>query len=229
MRDMRLFTEVVRAQKPWTFDPAVIPGIMETPLDKAKKPVVGILYESGVTPHPPVHRVLREAVAKIQAAGYEVRDFTPVCPDFKLIRDIAAEMLTSDGLSYQTRELAKSGEPPVPSVVNFGYWGNRRQEHEEVWALNTRKGALQKQMLDVWQQLGIDILIAPSAPHTPIQTDRCTSELYSVAWNVMDYPAIIVPFGHADKALDTPDMDFKAKNDLDAKIHSWCKLPSSPL
>lgn len=223
MRDMRLFTEVVRAQQPWKFDPAVIPGIMEAPLDKTKKPVVGILYESGITPHPPVRRILREAVAKIEAAGYEVRDFTPTCPDFKELRDIAAEMLTSDGLSYQTRELAKSGEPAVPSVVNFGYWGNRRQEHEEVWALNARKGAIQKKMLDAWQALGIDILIAPSAPHTPIQSDKCTSELYTVAWNAMDYPAIIVPFGHADKALDVPDTEFTAKNDLDANIHTWCK------
>ncbi|CAK7210481.1 hypothetical protein SCUCBS95973_000798 [Sporothrix curviconia] len=220
IRDMRLFTKVVRAQKPWTFDPAVIPGVMEVPLPE-KKPVVGILYESGIKPHPPVRRALHEAVAKLEVAGYEVRDFTPTCPDFKEIRDIAAEMLTSDGLSYQTRELAKSGEPAVPSVVNFGYWGNPRLEHEEVWALGTRKGAMQKAMLDAWQALGIDILIAPSAPHTPIQQDRCTSELYTVAWNVMDYPAIIVPFGHADKAKDVPDTEFTPMNDLDAKIHTW--------
>ncbi|CAK7275178.1 hypothetical protein SEPCBS57363_006547 [Sporothrix epigloea] len=220
MRDMRLFTKVVRAQKPWTFDPAVIAGIMEGPLPE-KKPVVGILYESGVRPHPPVRRVLREAVTKLEAAGYEVRDFTPTCPDFKEIRDVAAKLLTSDGLSYPTRELAKSGEPAVPSVVNFGYWGNGRLEHEEVWALGARKGALQKQMLDAWQALGIDILIAPSAPHTPIQQHLCTSELYTVAWNAMDYPAIIVPFGHADKAKDLPDAEYTPKNDLDAKIHTW--------
>ena len=224
MRDLRLFTQVVRAQKPWTFDPAVIPGIMEAAV-VPKKPVVGVLYESGVKPHPPVRRVLHEAVAKLEVAGYEVRDFTPVCPDFKEIRDVASAMLTSDGLSYQRRELARSGEPAVPSVVNFGYWQNPRLEHEQVWALSTRKGALQKAMLDAWQALGIDVLIAPSAPHTPISGDRTTSELYTVAWNVMDYPCVIVPFGKADKTKDRPDTAFTPKNDLDAKIHTWCTCP----
>lgn len=187
MRDMRLFTDTVRGRQPWLFDPAVIAGVMESsPKTLDRKPVVGILRESGVTPHPPIRRALREAELKLTAAGYEIRDFTPLCPDFKEIKEIAGQLFTADGSSYPRRELAKAGEPVVSSVANFGYWDMPRKTHEEIWSWNTKKGEMQKKMLDAWQQLGIDVLVAPATPHTPITPDHCTAELYTVAWNLVD-------------------------------------------
>ncbi|EFX00134.1 amidase [Grosmannia clavigera kw1407] len=220
VRDLALFTDTIRARKPWTIDPAIIPGVMEQPAP-TKKPVVGILYESGLTPHPPVQRAIREAQTKLEAAGFETRDFTPMCPDFKEMRDISADLLTVDGLSYQRQKLAESGEPAVPSVAGFGYWDLKRKTHEQMWALNTRKGELQKQMLDAWQAAGIDMLIAPAAPHVAIPPPHMTSELYTVAWNVVDYPAIIIPFATVDPALDKRDGEFKPKNELDAEIAAY--------
>ncbi|KAJ5553190.1 Amidase [Penicillium frequentans] len=219
VRDMKLLTEAIRAAQPWLFDPAVIPGVMETPYPPlSRKPIVGILHQSGVTPHPPVRRALREAQLKVEAAGYEVRDFTPTCPDFREIREISSQLFTVDGSSYPRRELAKAGEPVVPSVTKFGFFDMPRKTHEEMWQWNTKKGAMQKKMLDAWQQLGIDVLIAPAAPHTPITPDNCTSELYTVAWNAVDYPAIIIPFTKADPTLDPKDDEFKPKHDMDQKI-----------
>ncbi|KAL2817071.1 amidase signature domain-containing protein [Aspergillus cavernicola] len=218
IRDMTLLTQAVRARQPWLFDPAVIHGVMESspPLDR--KPIVGILHESGVTPHPPVRRALREAKLKVEAAGYGTRDFTPVCPDLREIREIASQLFTVDGGSYPRRELARAGEPVVPSVTKFGFFDMPRKTHEEMWRLNTKKGEMQKRMLDAWQGLGIDVLIAPAAPHTPIGPENCTSELYTVVWNVVDYPAVIIPFTKADPALDPKDGAFKPKNDLDQSI-----------
>ncbi|KAJ5904055.1 Amidase [Penicillium tannophilum] len=219
VRDMKLLTEAIRAAQPWLFDPAVIPGVMETPYPPlGRKPIVGILHQSGVTPHPPVRRALREAQLKVEAAGYEVRDFTPTCPDFREIREISSQLFTVDGSSYPRRELAKAGEPVVPSVTKFGFFDMPRKTHEEMWQWNTKKGVMQKKMLDAWQQLGIDVLIAPAAPHTPITPDNCTSELYTVAWNAVDYPAIIIPFTKADPTLDPKDNEFKPKHDMDQKI-----------
>lgn len=203
MRDMRLFTEAVRACQPWIFDPSVIHGVMEGPVPSSdRKPIVGILYESGVTPHPPVRRAIRSAKLKVEAAGYETRDFTPICPDFREIREISSHLLTVDGSSYQRRELAKAAEPVVPSVEKFGFWGMPRKTHEEMWQWNTKKGEMQKRMLDAWQQLEIDVLIAPAAPHTPITPDNCTSELYTVAWNAVDVSCIHLRVGRSSNAND---------------------------
>ncbi|KAH8690123.1 amidase [Talaromyces proteolyticus] len=221
MRDMILFTEAVRAGQPWNFDPAIIPGVMEQPIPVSmKRPIVGILYESGITPHPPVRRAIHEAKLKLETAGYDTRDFTPICPNFMEIRNIASQLFTVDGLSYPRRELAKAAEPVVPSVANFGYWDIPRKTHEEMWDWNTKKGLIQKQMLDAWQQLGIDLLVAPAAPHTAINPDKCTTELYTVAWNAVDYPAVIIPFTKVDPTLDPKYDDFKPKNDLDQAIQT---------
>ncbi|KAI1387484.1 amidase [Hypoxylon trugodes] len=215
VRDLDLFARVVRSAKPWDFDPAVIPNIMEFPAPVSRKPIVGVIHASGLTPHPPVRRALREAVSKLTAAGFEVRDFNP--PDFIGIRDITEQLFTLDGLSYPKQEFAKSGEPVVPSVIKIGFWDIPRKSQEEAWQWNTKKGQIQKEMLDEWQRVGCDVVLAPAGPHTAVLPGDWTSDIYTVAWNVTDYPAIIVPFTHADPALDPIDTEFKAKHEADQK------------
>lgn len=226
---MKLLTEVIRAAQPWLFDPAVIPGVMESPIPSlGRRPVVGILHQSGVTPHPPVRRALREAQLKVEAAGYEVRDFTPICPDFREIREISSQLFTVDGSSYPRRELAKAGEPVVPSVIKFGFFDMPRKTHEEMWQWNTKKGAMQKKMLDAWQQLGIDVLIAPAAPHTPITPDNCTSELYTVAWNAVDVrnEPFILLVNKSDTDYDASIPRLSSRS-LKRILHSTQRMPNS--
>ena len=219
MRDLKLFTSVVRSAKPWQFDPAVIPSIMEnTPSIPTRKPVIGIIHQSGLTPHPPVRRAIREAQAKLAAAGYQTVDFTP--PDFGEIRNITSQLFTVDGLSYPRRELSKVGEPVVPSVHNIGFWNMPAKTHEEMWEWNTKKGGMQKEMLDAWQTAGIDLVLAPAGPHTAVKPNHWMSDMYTVAWNAVDYPAVIIPFTNADPALDPTDQTFKPMNDLDAQIQA---------
>ncbi|KAL4959579.1 amidase signature domain-containing protein [Aspergillus stella-maris] len=221
IRDMRLLTETVRAAQPWLFDPAVIPGIMEQPAPTpGHQPIVGILTQSGVTPHPPVLRAIQKAKSKLESAGYATRDFTPTCPSFSIIREISAHLFTVDGASYPRRELGKAGEPVVSSVKEFGFWDMPRKTHEEMWAWNTKKGEWQKAMLDAWQELEIDVLICPAAPHAAISPEETTKELYTVAWNAVDYPAIIMPFTTVDPALDKKNDAFEPKDEMDEKIQA---------
>ncbi|KAI1801954.1 amidase [Daldinia bambusicola] len=215
VRDLELFTRVVRDTKPWNFDPAVIPNIMELGTAISRKPIVGVIRASGLTPHPPVRRALREAVAKLAAAGFEMRDFNP--PDFLGIRDVSEQLFTLDGLSYPRQEFAKLGEPIVPSVKKIGFLDLPRKTQEEAWQWNTKKLGIQKQMLDEWQRVGCDVVLAPAGPHTAVLPGDWTSDIYTVAWNVVDYPAIIIPFTHADPALDPADAQFKALHEADQK------------
>ncbi|KAL3461773.1 amidase signature domain-containing protein [Aspergillus heterothallicus] len=222
IRDMKLLTEAIRAAEPWLFDPAVIPGAMEHPLPPlpTKKPTIGILTQSGVTPHPPVLRAIASAKHTLEAAGYDTRDFTPLCPSFATIREISAQLFTVDGASYPRRELARAGEPVVDSVVKFGFWDMPRKTHEEMWAWNTKKGEMQKRMLDAWQELGIDVLVCPAAPHAAIPPEETTKELYTVVWNAVDYPAIIMPYTKVDPAVDGKNEAFEPKDEQDKSIQA---------
>ncbi|KAI6088690.1 amidase [Hypoxylon rubiginosum] len=214
VRDLALFTDVVRAARPWRFDPAVIPNIMEME-PVSRKPVVGVIHASGITPHPPVRRAVREAAAKLAAAGFEVRNFTP--PDLLGVRDVSEQLFTLDGLSYPKRECARSGEPPVPSVLKIGFWDMPAKTQEEAWAWNTKKGDIQKKMLDEWQRVGCDVVLSPVGPHTAPKPGEWTNDHYTVVWNVCDYPAVIMPFTHADPALDPADVEFKPMHEADKK------------
>lgn len=219
IRDLALLTKVARDAKPWRFDPAVIPNIMEMPPVKDNhKPIIGVIHKSGLTPHPPVRRAIEEAVAKLSAAGFDVRDFHP--PDFLGIRDVTEQLFTLDGLSYPRQEMAKTGEPVVESVRKIGFWHLPRKTQEEAWSWNTKKLGIQKQMLNEWQRVGCDVVLAPAGPHTAVLPGDWTSDIYTVAWNAVDYPAVIVPFTHADPAKDPKHVEFKAMHEADEKNQS---------
>jgi amidase len=241
VRDLALFTRVVRDTEPWRIDPTVIPNIMEV-TTSSRKPVVGVIYKSGLTPHPPVLRALKEAVSALTDAGFEVRKFTP--PDFLGIRTVSEQLFTLDGLSYQKQELAKTGEPVVSSVLNIGFWDIPRKTQEEAWAWNTKKLVIQKQMLDEWQRVGCDVVLSPAGPHTAVKPGDWTSDIYTVAWNVVDvsvsisnpsgcqrsvltdgnkYPAVIIPFSHVDPEKDLRDAEFKPMNEADSGNQAKCE------
>lgn len=186
VRDLLLFYRVVRDAKPWLYDPSLVPQKSECDVSvDNRRPVVGVFTESGgCTPHPPVRRAIREATAKLKEAGFEVREFVP--PDFSEIRNVSHELLSLDGLSYAKGEMEKAGEPPVVSVLKSGFWDKRRKTFEEAWAFNARKMALQKQMLDAWQEAGVDVVLGPAAPHTAVAPNDWTNYMYTVAWNVVD-------------------------------------------
>lgn len=240
VRDLRLLARVVRDAKPWQFDPAVVPQVTEIRF-KPRKPVVGVIYQSGLTPHPPVRRAMREAAEKLSAAGLLVKHFVP--PDFNDIRRVTRELFTLDGLSYQRGQLAEAGEPVVPSVEKIGFWNIPKKSHEQAWALNAKKLTIQKDMLDRWQAASIDLVIAPSGPHAAVKPDDWTNDMYTVCWNAVDvschlkdriedmaantstfkYPAVIVPFTTVDPDLDPPDAGFVPMHDLDAQVQALCK------
>lgn len=182
-RDLTLLTRVVRDAKPWLGDPAIIPFVFEKG-PSTRRPVVGIITQSGLTPHPPVRRAIREARSKLQAAGFDVKNFTP--PDFGDIRKITTELFTLDGLSYARQQLEKAGEPVVPSVQKINFWDIPPKTMEDAWAWNAKKLGMQKEMLDRWQEAGIDVVIAPAGPHTAVLPGDWTMDTYTVAWNAMD-------------------------------------------
>ncbi|OJJ50404.1 hypothetical protein ASPZODRAFT_13485 [Penicilliopsis zonata CBS 506.65] len=219
-RDLTLLSRTVRSLQPWKGDPAVIPRIFEQGITRPadKKPVIGVVYSSGLTPHPPVLRAIREAAEKLAAAGYEVKDFVPV--DYAEIRAVTAELFTIDGLSYPKRELEAAGEPVVPSVQSIGFWGRPAKTPEQMWELGAKKGAFQKEMLDRWQQAGIDLVLCPAGPHTAVKPSEWAFDHYTVAWNAMDYPAVIIPFTTADPEKDPRATDFKPLSADDERIQA---------
>lgn len=73
--------KAVLSAEPWMLDPKVVPipwrdDIYNDTLNR--KLVIGVLRDDGVVRvHPPIKRVLDEAVQKLEAAGHEIIEWIP--------------------------------------------------------------------------------------------------------------------------------------------------------
>lgn len=193
-----LFTQVVRAYS-WQFGPAITPAVIEL-LSLNLLANLLLVYLSSTDP---LHTLLyfeqsakRRLESKPLDTRHETRYFTAQCPDFYEIRKITREIFNIVGLSYPERELARAGEPIVPSVPKIGVWELPSNEQEQLWQLNTKKGALQKKLLDEWQKLGIDFILAPAGPHIVVTPGGWTPYIYTIVWNAMDVSSSKIPLKH---------------------------------
>lgn len=225
VRDLKLLARVTRDDKPWLTDPAVMPYVFEGVAASGaagsdhRKPVVGVIYQSDtLTPHPPIRRALRETVSKLKGAGLQVKEFIP--PSYHAINKVTKQLFTLDGLSYAKRELERSGEPPVAAVRKIGFWDMQPKTSEENWAWNFKKQQLQKEMLDRWTAAGVDVVMCPVGAHTALRPREWTNDSYTVVWNAMDYPAVVVPVGHVDPVKDPRDVLEKPVSDIDEEFYA---------
>ncbi|KAF2242516.1 amidase [Trematosphaeria pertusa] len=200
VRDMQLFMRAVRDQKPWLVDPAVIPFVYEAGT-VCRKPVIGVIHSNGIIPHPPILRGIAEAADKLKGAGFKVKEFHAPFT-FAKVREVSEQLFTIDGLSYAREQFNISAEPPVPSVIDIGFWDLPRKTPEEQWAWNAKKIDMQKQMLDAWETQGIDVMLCPAGPHTAVEPGKWTNDMYTVWVNAMDYPAVVIPIGVAEPEKD---------------------------
>ncbi|PSN60431.1 amidase [Corynespora cassiicola Philippines] len=230
VRDLALLMRVVRHQKPWLVDPAVMPHVFERGT-VSRKPVVGVIRSNGVIPHPPILRAISEAADKLKSAGFEVKEFQPPFT-FTQVREVSEQLFTIDGLSYARGQFKISGEPPVPSVLDIGFWDLPRKTPEEQWAWNAKKLALQKQLVDAWEAAGIDVVLCPAGPHTAVEPGKWTNDMYTVWVNAMDYPAAIVPFGTVDPEKDrrAEGLEFSSKADeANQAMYDPAKMAGAPI
>jgi amidase len=147
-----------------------------------------------------------------------VKEFTPA--SYAAVNEVSRQLFTLDGLSYAKRELKQSGEPPVSAVRSIGFWDLPAKTSEENWSWNAKKQQLQKEMLDRWTAAGIDIVLCPAGAHTALRPEQWTNDSYTVAWNTMDYPAVIVPVSHVDPIKDPKDSLENPLSDKDAEFYA---------
>ncbi|KAL1907240.1 hypothetical protein Sste5344_007023 [Sporothrix stenoceras] len=218
---MRLFG----GQKPWSWDARCAPlpwrddmynGALGRPL------TVGVLYDDEVVrPHPPLTRVLRETVARLRAAGHEVFAW-----DASLHADIVAvqdAFYSADGGEDIRRDVALAGEPMIPHVAKLVERGPAISVYD-YWQLNRRKWALQQAYLAKWNttlkspatEKTADVLIMPPMPHTAVPHGSCRWVGYTKVWNMVDYPALVLPAGRVCKGDIEAEWAYAPRNEFDA-------------
>ncbi|KAJ5637117.1 Amidase [Penicillium lividum] len=205
------------------------------------KPVlrIGIVPESSMFPlHPPIRRVLTEAVRLLEAEGHQI-----IYLDEKDCRVVEANEIAWNifNLDQNSRKLIESaGEPVVPAIEHitrqFARLGqiikpslpdmSALDRMEKLALLNVRRAELRETYRKLWVHHNLDICIAPPAQHTAVSHDMFGLAVYTTFLNCLDYPSCILPFGEVSD--EDAGKTFELKEDQLAPEYNFDQLKGAP-
>ncbi|GKZ26505.1 hypothetical protein AbraIFM66951_002586 [Aspergillus brasiliensis] len=216
LNDIELFMSTILNAEPWKYDSTASAApwtYPQTSSDDPKQLTIGILPESKAFPlHPPVKRALQSAITSLVKKGYRI---------VHLSETPAIDLAYANRLAFQyfiygphVDHIAASGEPPVKSVAAMSSpmftgpfpVGMDLPPFEKIDALHKARKAYAEAWRKTWVENNLDILLAPGAQNTAVPHDTFGWPPYTVVWNLLDYPACIIPYGKASKELDPEPM-----------------------
>ncbi|OOQ84839.1 general amidase-B [Penicillium brasilianum] len=220
LADLKLFMEtVIGTGNAWQYDhtAAAVPWNKTVTVgsDHNKSLTIGVLSEDKHFPlHPPVKRALDSAIKALTKAGHRIFQIEN---DTKEDLSVAyASRLAFQYFTYgpHVDMISPSGEPLVASVAKFAspmFSGPLPVEQEQdplykVNDLHVAKSKVSDSWRQEWVEKKLDVILAPGAQHTAVGFDTYGFPVYTLLWNLLDYPACIIPFGKASKELDPEEL-----------------------
>jgi len=177
---------------------------------------IGVVPESSVFPlHPPIRRVLADAVRLLEKQGHEI-----IYLEEKDCRIVESNEIgwTLFGLDEGSKKhLESAGEPPVPAMHYIGKQAEKLigfykpslpdtttlDSLHKLALLNTHRAELREAYRKLWVQHDLDICLAPSAQTTAVQHDTFGVAPYTTLTNVLDVSYIhidILVFSYTNRS-----------------------------
>ncbi|CAI7663578.1 unnamed protein product [Penicillium glandicola] len=212
-----LMSSVVADGQAWKYDPSAV-GVPWQTIPASTNAngslTIGVLGEGKYFPlHPPVKRALDRAVEALTRAGHRI---VRICGDDEAQSLAYASRVAFQYFEYGPRKdiIAASGEPAITSVAKnagpmfSGPWAAQQGlgPFETILALHAARQRVDDAWRQIWVDQKLDVILAPGAQGTAVSHDTYGWPPYTVIWNVLDYPACIIPFGKASKELDPEPM-----------------------
>ncbi|KAK7626428.1 fatty-acid amide hydrolase [Phyllosticta citricarpa] len=216
--DLRLFFKAVIDAEPWTYDATAssvpwLGGLRgDAEADLSRRPLtIGLMPEDPAAPlHPPVKRALADAAAALESAGHKLVPIPFVEEEGAThAARVAYKYFGVDPLDTFGEYVRKSGEPYVPSVKtarNLMGGDKPGMTIEQLASVNVTRYMFVEAWHNTWLKKGLDVILAPAAQHTAVRHDQYILVPYTVIWNLLNYPAAILPVGKASKHLDPEPM-----------------------
>ncbi|CAI7613130.1 unnamed protein product [Penicillium palitans] len=212
-----LMSSVVADGQAWKYDSAAVGVPWQTipsSINASESLTIGVLAEDEYFPlHPPVKRALDRAVEALTQAGHRI---VRLSVDDEVQSLAYASRIAFQYFTYGPHRdiIAASGEPPVTSVakaaspMSSGPFPAQQGQgpFETILALHTARQRVHEAWRQTWVDQKLDVILAPGAQSTAVGHDTYGWPSYTVMWNVLDYPACIIPFGKASKELDPEPM-----------------------
>lgn len=169
---------------------------------------VGVVLECDSVPiQPPLKRIIKEAVSKLDKnSNFEII-YLKGFPSYKEGWATAFKLFISDPKDESIANIFKSGEPMINSLSKGGMevYGPPPQIPDELFELVSKKNEIKNKWIDLFNEHDLDVILAPGAPHTASPHDDFGIAPYTTVWNLVDFPAMVIPFGAVDKEIDQYD------------------------
>ncbi|RHZ65805.1 general amidase GmdB [Aspergillus thermomutatus] len=214
LNDLELFMSTVLDAEPWKYD-ATASAAPWYKLSKSQTELtIGVLPEDVHFPlHPPVRRALNSAIDALNKQGHRI---------VQLENDPTRDLAYVNRLAFQyfvygphVDHIESSGEPLVASVAKMAspmFTGPfpvdmELPPFEKINALHLARQKYADAWRKTWVENGLDVILAPAAQNTAVPHDTFGWPPYTLVWNLLDYPACIIPYGKSSKELDPEPMD----------------------
>ncbi|KAJ5698603.1 hypothetical protein N7462_000608 [Penicillium macrosclerotiorum] len=200
------FMKRLLASSPWNIDPAAIPipwrkELATPPTDRKLR--LGVVFDDGIVkPQPPVARVMQQTIKALRDAGHEVIEWDTT------LHGPATNLWTKAVLSDGGRHCRKLCEIIDEPLIEGMVVGTEKDalDFDEREKLEGQKYALQTVFLKQWLNAGIDALLMPVLPWVGYRPKTWVESKqwlgYTAMWNLLDYAAVTVPVGRADREID---------------------------
>lgn len=226
MQDMNLFFQAVSDQKPWIYDPDVVPSPWAAPTP-GKKWRIGVVRRDGVIePLPPIARLLDEAKVKMQKAGIEVVEMD-IAAHFSQCHSLANGLFNVEGANAMF-DLLEAGEEPLSPWLSTRLKRRNMAPFEKLQELHGKREKLRKECLQMWRDKAgeIDAFICPVAPHPVPPIDRYNGAGYTSSFVLLDYPAGTLPVRNFTRADKKGEIKAKVLGSWDKVNRALCKSPA---
>jgi hypothetical protein len=131
-------------------------------------------------------------------------------------------------LSKYVQDLIKQGgEPEVESVKRTGLANIPGATLQDYFELNAARSQAKTAFQQFWLQNRIDALLYPAGATTATPLDEWKCITYTALWNLLDYPALIIPTGKVCESDSADSIENASFGPEDKQNYSMCKSPSS--
>ena len=234
--------------KPWTYDHTVDPiPWRECPSKKLK--IGYYMDDGVIRSSPACARALETSVEAMKKAGHEVVVFTPPSPfeGLKIASNLL--LADGGEVACRPMRIGENHEKGLGNMIRafelprfvkwaiscYYYYIRKDYQWAELFASWSKKSYAEQQDLvvarelyrsnymDAWQAAGIDVLLTvpnslPSVPHYALG-DTFLSCGPTFLFNLLDYPAGVLPVLRVDKTKDKLDSGFKPKNHFERQTY----------
>ncbi|RMY43550.1 hypothetical protein D0865_11161 [Hortaea werneckii] len=209
VQDIEHFMSSVLKFDTWSVDEGVISVPWRAlPSHSAEKKLrLGfILEDPNYSLHPAVLRTMKTAIAQLEESGHQLIPVEPDLPNNVLTDAMKTGFFhfAMDPEQTTLGHITRSGESVIPSLstATLPEMKDFKPQLDDVFRLQNERLSIQRTFRELYTSKALDAILMPTYQATAVPHDTYGLPCYTVLANLLDYPAISMPFLKADQKLD---------------------------